>query len=150
MEQFSNGTLLKWRNSQMEQFSNRTFLKWSNSQMEQFSNGAIWGHHPMPYFKIPRAEKYGMRCARGGRMPHHSVLRPNHKQFWDWHPLWLDKGSLLDFSYCVQCFLHPHSPPLANKTSRGSLGRILTPFLSRNVTVMLWKGGDSRTDRNAN
>ena len=32
--------------------------------MEQFSNGAIWGRHPMPYFKIPRTEKYGMRCAR--------------------------------------------------------------------------------------
>ena len=47
-------------------------------------------------------------------------------------------------------FLRPHSPPLANKTSRGSLGRILTPFLSRNVTVMLWKGGDSKAGRNAN
>ena len=33
--------------------------------MEQFSNGAFLGHHPMPYFKIPRTEKYGMRCARG-------------------------------------------------------------------------------------
>ena len=31
--------------------------------VEQFSNGAIWGCHPMPYFKIPRTEKYGMRCA---------------------------------------------------------------------------------------
>ena len=47
----------------MERFSNGAILKWSNSQMEQFSNGAIWGRHPMPYFKIPRTEKYGMRCA---------------------------------------------------------------------------------------
>ena len=63
MEQFSNRAFLKWSNSQMEQFSNRAFLKWSNSQMEQFSNAAFWGRHPMPYFKIPRTEKYGMRCA---------------------------------------------------------------------------------------
>ena len=79
MEQFSNRTFLKWSISQMKQFSNRTFLKWSISQMEQFSNGAIlksnisqmeqfsngafWGRHPMPYFKIPRTEKYGMQCA---------------------------------------------------------------------------------------
>ena len=47
----------------MEQFSNRAFLKWSNSQMEQFSNAAFWGRHLMPYFKIPRTEKYGMQCA---------------------------------------------------------------------------------------
>ena len=80
MEQFSNRTFLKWSISQMKQFSNRTFLKWSISQMEhfsngailksnisqmeQFSNGAFWGRHPMPYFKIPRTEKYGMQCAR--------------------------------------------------------------------------------------
>ena len=31
--------------------------------MEQFSNAAFWGRHPMPYFKIPRTEKYGMQCA---------------------------------------------------------------------------------------
>ena len=31
--------------------------------MEQFSNAAFWDRHPMPYFKIPRTEKYGMRCA---------------------------------------------------------------------------------------
>jgi len=29
----------------MEQFSNGAILKWSDSQMEQFSNGAIWGRH---------------------------------------------------------------------------------------------------------
>ena len=34
--------------------------------MEQFSNAAFWGRHPMPYFKIPRTEKYGMQCARAG------------------------------------------------------------------------------------
>ena len=50
----------------MERFSNGAILKWSNSQMEQFSNGAIWGRHPMPYFKIPKTEKYGMRCASVG------------------------------------------------------------------------------------
>ena len=31
--------------------------------MEQFSNAAFWSRHPMPYFEIPRTEKYGMRCA---------------------------------------------------------------------------------------
>ena len=29
----------------MEQFSNGAILKWSDSQMEQFSNGAIWGRY---------------------------------------------------------------------------------------------------------
>ena len=48
----------------MEHFSNGAILKSNISQMEQFSNGAFWGRHPMPYFKIPRTEKYGMRCAR--------------------------------------------------------------------------------------
>ena len=36
--------------------------------MEQFSNAAFWGRHPMPYFKIPRTEKYGMRCASSFRI----------------------------------------------------------------------------------
>ena len=48
----------------MEHFSNGAILKSNISQMEQFSNGAFWGRHPMPYFKIPRTEKYGMQCAR--------------------------------------------------------------------------------------
>ena len=60
MEQFSNGAILKWSDSQMEQFSNGAILKSRISQMEQFSNAAFWGCHPMPYFKIPRTEKYGM------------------------------------------------------------------------------------------
>ena len=63
IEHFSNGAILKWSNSQIEHFSNGAILKWSNSQREQFSNAAFWGRHPMPYFKIPRTEKYGMRCA---------------------------------------------------------------------------------------
>ena len=63
MEKFSNGAILKSSISQMKQFSNGAILKWSISQMEQFSNAAFWGRNPMPYFKIPRTEKYGMRCA---------------------------------------------------------------------------------------
>ena len=64
MEHFSNEAILKSNISQMEHFSNGAILKSNISQMEQFSNGAFWGRHPMPYFKIPRTEKYGMRCAR--------------------------------------------------------------------------------------
>ena len=63
IEHFSNGAILKSNISQMEHFSNEAILKSNISQMEQFSNGAFWGRHPMPYFKIPRTEKYGMRCA---------------------------------------------------------------------------------------
>ena len=63
MEHFSNEAILKSNISQMEHFSNGAILKSNISQMEQFSNGAFWGRHPMPYFKIPRTEKYGMRCA---------------------------------------------------------------------------------------
>merc|ERR1711978_277297 len=60
---FLNPAILKCSNSQIQHFSNSTFLKFSNSQIQQFSKSAIWGCHPMPYFKIPRTEKYGMRCA---------------------------------------------------------------------------------------
>ena len=74
IEHFSNGAILKWSNSQMEQFSNRAFLKWSNSQMEQFSNAAFWGRHPMPYFKIPRTEKYGLQCATFFQLSNLSTL----------------------------------------------------------------------------
>jgi len=56
-----------WSISQIKHFSNGAILKSNISQMKQFSNGAFWGRHPMPYFKIPRTEKYGMRCARGER-----------------------------------------------------------------------------------
>ena len=47
--------------------------------MEQFSNAAFWGRHPMPYFKIPRTEKYGMRCAILGVSPTHPLLSRNSK-----------------------------------------------------------------------
>ena len=63
IDHFSNGAFLKSSISQIEHFSNGAILKSNISQMEQFSNGAFWGRHPMPYFKIPRTEKYGMRCA---------------------------------------------------------------------------------------
>ena len=89
MEHFSNGAILKSNISQIEHFSNGAILKSNISQMEQFSNGAFWGRHPMPYFKIPRTEKYGMRCARGdilqrtgrqsqhSRMPIHCIVDQN-------------------------------------------------------------------------
>ena len=70
---------LKWSISQIEHFSNGAILKSNISQMEQFSNGAFWGRHPMPYFKIPRTEKYGMRCAT---KLHHQLL-DNLGQPWD-------------------------------------------------------------------
>ena len=47
------------------------------------------------------------------------------------------QGKSVRFQLLRAVFFCAHTPPLANKTSRGSLGRILTPFLSRNVTVML-------------
>ena len=53
MEQFSNGAILKWSDSQMEQFSNGAILKWSDLGSPPYAifqdpkNREIW--HAMCY-----------------------------------------------------------------------------------------------------
>ena len=57
MEQFSNGAILKWSDSQMEQFSNGAILKWSDLGSPPYAifqdpkNREIW--HAMCYMSDP-------------------------------------------------------------------------------------------------
>ena len=60
MEQFSNGAILKWSDSQMEQFSNGAILKWSDLGSPPYAifqdpkNREIW--HAMCYKSCKNGE----------------------------------------------------------------------------------------------